>query len=105
MNPGNTKELFTSVSHLTAAPGKEKLLQETLVSTIVTGRAADGNRGFVVHVSKDDPAKFMLIEHWTDEEALARHKKEPALLRNMEVMKQQALVKEGPLETHWTEVE
>ncbi len=105
MNRENIMELFTSVSHLTAVPGKEKLLWKTLVSTIVTGRAADGNRGFAVHVSKDDPAKFMLIEHWTDEEALARHKKEPALLRNMEIMKQQAMVKEGPQETHWIEIE
>jgi len=105
MNDESATDLLTSVSCLTAAPGKERLLQEALVSTIAMGRAADGNRGFVVYVSKDDSAEFMLIEHWTDEEALAKHKKEPGMLRAMELMKQQILVKEGLVETHWTELE
>lgn len=105
MNEESAAGLLTSVSRLTAAPGKERLLQDTLMSTIAMGRAADGNRGFAVHVSKDDPAEFMLIEHWTDKEAHEKHKKEPDLLRNMEFMKQQGLAKEDPVETHWTELE
>lgn len=104
MDDESAAGLLTSVSRLAAAPGKEKLLQETLVGTIAMGRAAKGNRGFVVHVSKDNPAEFMLIEHWTDEDALAEHKKEPGMLRLMEFMEQQALVEEGPMETHWAEL-
>ena len=96
--------LLTSVSRLTAVPGKEAQLRETLTGTIAAGRAAEGNRGFVVHVSRSDPAEFMLIEHWTDEEALAKHKQEPGMLRLMEFMERQALVKTGPVETHWTEL-
>ena len=105
MSEARAAGLLTSVSRLTAAPGKERLMQETLLGTIAMGRAADGNRGFAVHISRDSPAEFMLIEHWTDKEAHERHKKEPGLLRNMEFMKQQGLAREDPVETHWTELE
>lgn len=98
-------ELLTSVSRVTAAPGKERLLQETLMSTIAMGRAADGNRGFAVHVSTDNPAEFLLIEHWTDREAHERHKKEPGLLRVMEFTEQEGLAQDGPTETHWRELD
>lgn len=49
--------LPTSVGRLTA-PRQGELLQETLVGTIATGHAANGNRIFVVDMSKVDLAEL-----------------------------------------------
>jgi len=100
----NMKEPLTSLSRLTAAAGKEEKLRAAILATVGPALAASGNLGFVVHVSRDDPRQFLLLEHWMDEQALAKHMKDAGMLSFLKKAAEEGLIAEGPEASHWTEL-
>lgn len=104
MSLSGKKEPLTSISRLTAAPGKEDQLREAILATVGPALAAPGNLGFVVHVSRDDPQHFLLFEHWTDELALEKHMKDAGMLSFLKKAGEEHLIAEGPVASHWTEL-
>lgn len=100
----NRKEPLMSISRLTAAAGKEEELRAAILATVGPALAAPGNLGFVVHVSRVDPRQFLLFEHWTDEQALDTHMRDPGMLSFLEKTAQKKIIVEGPEATHWTEL-
>lgn len=98
------KEPLMSISRLTAAVGKEGELRDAILATVGPALAAPGNLGFVVHVSRDDPRHFLLLEHWADEKALETHMKDAGMLSFFKNSNEKGLIAEGPEAAHWTEL-
>ena len=93
-----------SISRLTAAAGREDALREAILATVGPALEAPGNLGFVVHVSRDDPRHFLLLEHWTGEQDLDKHMKDAGMLSFLKKTAQMGLIAEGPEASHWTEL-
>ncbi len=101
--PGS-KEPLTSISRLTATAGKEGELRDAILATVGPALAAPGNLGFVVHVSRNDPRRFLLLEHWADEEALRTHMEDAGMLSFFRNADEKGLIAEGPEASPWTEL-
>ena len=104
MPPDSKKQPLMSISRLTAAAGKEDRLREAILATVGPALAAPGNLGFVVHVSRNDPRHFLLLEHWTDEQALDKHMKDAGMLSFFKKADEEGLIAQGPEASPWTEL-
>ncbi len=91
---------LTIVSMVTATPGKEQQLREAILATAKSSRRDPGNIDFNVHVAKDSAAKFVIIEHWVDEAALAKHKKGQVLTNFYRFAHENELFQGTPNEQH-----
>lgn len=64
---------ITIVASIHAIPGHEAEVESALESLIEATHAEEGCLRYVLHRYKDDAAKFVIIEHWRDQEALDSH--------------------------------
>lgn len=64
---------ITIVASIHAAEGHEADVEAALETLIEATHAEAGCLRYVLHRHTDDPAKFVLIEHWRDQEALDVH--------------------------------
>ena len=71
--------LLTVVADLVAKPGKEEELRQVLLGLIEPTRKEEGFVQYDLHVSTDDPRRFVFYENWTSREALDRHLQTPHL--------------------------
>lgn len=65
----------TVIAEMTAKPGKEEELKRHLLVLVEQTRQEQGCVQYHLHVSDDDPRKFVFVENWTTSEALDRHTK------------------------------
>jgi quinol monooxygenase YgiN len=61
------------IATLTALPGKEEELRETLAALLQPTREEDGCLGYELLENKEDPTEFRFVEEWTDDAALDEH--------------------------------
>ena len=71
---------ITVVATFQAKPGKEAELQKALISLLAPTRQEAGCINYDLHVSPEDPAKFLFHENWTSKELLDAHLKSPHIL-------------------------
>jgi quinol monooxygenase YgiN len=65
----------TVIAEMTAKPGKEEELKRHLLVLVDHTRQEEGCVQYDLHVSNDDPRKFVFVENWISPEALDRHSK------------------------------
>ncbi len=63
----------TLVVSFQARPGKETELRATLTGLIAPTRKEVGCLNYDLHVSPEDPAKFLFYENWTSKPHLDAH--------------------------------
>ena len=68
---------ITVVATFQARPGKEAELQKALISLVAPTREEAGCLNYDLHVSPEDPAKFLFHENWTSKAQLDVHLKSP----------------------------
>jgi quinol monooxygenase YgiN len=64
---------------LTALPGKEAELRETLTALVAPTRAEPGNSSYMIHEDINKPGSFWFFEIYKDQEAVDAHMKSPYL--------------------------
>jgi len=64
---------ITVVATFQARPGKEAELKGALTSLVVPTRKEAGYINYDLHVSAEDPAKFLFHENWTSRPHLDAH--------------------------------
>ena len=64
---------LTVTATFQARPGKESELRAALIGLVATTRKEAGCLNYDLHVSPDDPAKFLFHENWTSEALLEAH--------------------------------
>lgn len=64
---------ITIVASIHAASGHEADVESALEVLIRATHDEPGCIRYVLHRYRDDPAKFVLIEHWRDQDALDTH--------------------------------
>ena len=65
----------TAVATFQARPGKETELKKSLISLVAPTRQEAGCLNYDLHVSPEDPAKFLFHENWTSKAHLDAHLK------------------------------
>lgn len=65
------------VAILQAKPGSEAKLRAAARKAVNATHAEPGNHKYALHVSKRDPARFVIVEKWEDEESLSAHFQTP----------------------------
>ena len=68
-----SKPYVTVVAEITAKPGCEEELKNVLLSVVEPVRKEEGCIQYDLHVSNNEPGKFVFIENWESPEALAKH--------------------------------
>jgi quinol monooxygenase YgiN len=66
-------EIITVVATFQAMLGKEAGLKQALISLVVPTRKEAGCINYDLHVSPEDPAKFLFHENWTSKTHLDAH--------------------------------
>ncbi len=69
--------MITLVAIAQAKPGKEEILQETLLALVPQTRQEAGCINYDLHRSLSKPGVFVFYENWADREALQKHGKMP----------------------------
>jgi len=64
---------ITVVATFQAKPGKEAELKKALISLVAPTRKEAGCINYDLHISPEDPAKFLFHESWTSKAALDAH--------------------------------
>jgi quinol monooxygenase YgiN len=64
---------ITVVATFQARPGKAAELQKALISLVVPTHKEAGCLNYDLHVSPEDPAKFLFHENWTSKAHLDAH--------------------------------
>jgi quinol monooxygenase YgiN len=64
---------LTVTATFQARPGKEAELRAALIGLVATTRKEAGCVNYDLHVSPEDPAKFLFHENWTSEALLEAH--------------------------------
>jgi quinol monooxygenase YgiN len=72
--------MITLVAIAQAKPGKEQVLQETLLALVPQTRQEAGCINYDVHRSLSKPGVFIFYENWADRDALQKHSKMPYML-------------------------
>jgi quinol monooxygenase YgiN len=72
-------ELLTVVAEMSAKPGQEDALRSVLLGLVAPTKKEDGCVQYDLHVSTDEPGRFVFYENWTSREALDRHLATPHL--------------------------
>jgi len=65
----------TVVATFRARPGKEAELRNALISLVAPTHKEKGCLNYDLHVSADDPTKFLFHENWTSKADLDAHLK------------------------------
>jgi len=65
----------TVVATFQARPGKEAELKKALIGLVAPTRPEAGCLNYDLHVSPEDPAKFLFHENWTSRAHLDAHLK------------------------------
>lgn len=68
---------ITVVATFQARPGKEAELRNALTGLVAPTRKETGCINYDLHVSADDPGKFLFHENWTSKAELDAHLKTP----------------------------
>jgi quinol monooxygenase YgiN len=68
-------KIVTVVATFQARPGKESELKQALISLVAPTRKEAGCLKYDLHVSPEDPAKFLFHENWTSQAHLDAHLK------------------------------
>lgn len=68
---------ITVVAIFEARPGKEDELKQALLGLVAPTRKEAGCINYDLHISPDNPAKFLFHENWTSKELLDAHLKSP----------------------------
>lgn len=68
---------ITVVATFQAKPGQETELQKALISLVAPTRQELGCINYDLHVSPEDPGKFLFHENWTSKAALDLHLQAP----------------------------
>src|SRR5471032_3346802 len=66
---------ITVVATFQARPGKEAELKKALISLVAPTHKEAGCLNYDLHVSPEDPGKFLFHENWTSKAALDAHLK------------------------------
>ena len=69
MNP----KLITVVATFQAKPGKAEELKRALIGLVAPTRKEAGCVNYDLHISPEDPGKFLFHENWTTKAALDAH--------------------------------
>jgi len=64
---------ITVVATFQAQPGKEVELKKALISLVAPTRNEAGCINYDLHISPEDPAKFLFHENWTSKAHLNAH--------------------------------
>jgi quinol monooxygenase YgiN len=70
-------EIVTVVATFQAKPGKENELRAALTGLVAPTRKETGCLNYDLHVSPEDPAKFLFHENWTSKAHLDTHLQTP----------------------------
>jgi len=69
------------LAHFVAKPSQVEVLRSLLVSLLEPTRAEEGCLQYDLWWSRSEPARFTLVEEWTDDGCLDRHLSAPHLER------------------------
>jgi quinol monooxygenase YgiN len=72
--------MITLVAIAQAKPGKEKVLEETLLALVPQTRQEAGCINYDLHRSLNKPGVFLFYENWVDRAALDKHGTMPYML-------------------------
>jgi quinol monooxygenase YgiN len=75
------------VATITPQPGKETEVEEALRHAVRVVHHEDGCLRYALHRTLDEPARFVMIEKWTSDEALREHGRSAALVELGERLK------------------
>jgi quinol monooxygenase YgiN len=64
---------ITVVATFQAKPGKEVELKKALIGLVAPTRKETGCINYDLHISPEDPAKFLFHENWTNKAHLDAH--------------------------------
>ena len=70
---------LTILAQITAAPGKEALVRDSLLGLIEPTRAEEGCLNYDLHVDTTNPASFMFYENWESRALWLDYMKAPHL--------------------------
>ena len=65
-------ELYLVVA-LHAKEGKEDALRQDLITVVGASRNEEGSLGYDLFIDREDPGRFVFVEHWASAEAQQRH--------------------------------
>lgn len=68
---------LTVVATFEARPGKEAELRTALIGLVAPTRQEAGCLNYDLHISAENPAKFLFHENWTTKAALDAHLQTP----------------------------
>jgi len=74
-----TPKIITVIATIQARPGKEAELKQVLLGLIAPTRKEKGCINYDLHISPEDPAKFLFFETWTSQATLDAHLQSPHL--------------------------
>ncbi len=66
-------DIITVVAVIKAKPGQEGRVEQALRGLIPPTRAEPGCINYDLHVSRDDPGRFIFLENWSTQADLDRH--------------------------------
>jgi quinol monooxygenase YgiN len=69
--------ILTVIATLRAKPGKEAELKDHLTTLVGHTRTETGCISYDLNQRQDDPAIFVMVEHWTGRSALDQHLQMP----------------------------
>lgn len=69
------------VAIVQAKPGHEESVADILIAAVEPSRSEDGCLEYVLHQDREVAGRFVLIERWTDADALAAHDRTAHFLR------------------------
>jgi quinol monooxygenase YgiN len=70
-----TTKTVTVVATFQAKPGQEAELKKALIALVAPTRKEAGCLNYDLHISPEDPGKFLFHENWTTKAALDVHLK------------------------------
>ena len=71
----------TVIARCQAKPGREERVRNEILALVEPTRAEPGCINYDLHVSQDDPSRFLLYENWTSKGELDKHLAMPYLER------------------------
>lgn len=72
---------FFIVIALQAKEGKEEALRAQLIAVVEPSRRDEGNLRYEMFADRNDPRRFVFVEHWASPEAQHRHHTESEHIR------------------------
>ena len=74
--------MIVHTAHLTCRPDAVEAFRARLLQhATITRDAEPGCRLFAVHQDRDEPTRFLLVEHYADADALQHHRAAPHYLQ------------------------